>query len=74
MYIVLKAFTFFLVEIQIQIFISETYKIFVLKDMAKLLSLAFAKGECITYRFNNIKLKKIAKQQKEKKIIYDMLK
>lgn len=74
MYMVLKALTYFFVEIQIQIFISETYKIFVKKDMAKLLNLAYTKGECITYRFNNIKLKNVAKQQKEKKIIHDMLK
>lgn len=67
-YILLKAFTYFLVSLQIQIFNAKTYKEkFVKKDLEKFLDQAQTKGLCITYKFNNYKLQKLAEKQHNKK-------
>jgi hypothetical protein len=62
MYIILKAFTYLFVTLQIQIFSSSAYKKYVKKDMVKFIDMAETKGMSIRMRFNNEKIDQIKNQ------------
>jgi protein associated with RNAse G/E len=52
-YILLKAFTYYFVTLQIQVFEAKTYKLYIQKEFKKYLSMAEYKGKAILWRFNN---------------------
>lgn len=59
MFIILKAFTYYFVTLQIQIFDSTAYKEFISKDFKKFIDMADTKGMSIIWKLNNEKIQKI---------------
>lgn len=59
MFIILKAFTYYFVTLQIQIFDSTAYKKYKEKDFKKYKDMAETKGMAIIWRMNNLKIQKI---------------
>jgi hypothetical protein len=62
-YIILKAFTYYFVTLQIQVFSAKAYKEYIDKDFKNYLGMAESKGKAIMWRINNFKIKKIREQQ-----------
>ncbi len=73
-YIFLKAVTFYLVSLQIQVFESQSYHKYMKEDFRKYQLLAQDKGEANIKRMNNLKIQKIREQQIEQHKMDDMLK
>lgn len=59
MFIILKAFTFYFVTLQIQIFDSYAYKNYIQKDFQRHIDMADTKGSSIIWRINNQKIEQI---------------
>lgn len=73
MFIILKAFTYYFVTLQIQIFDSSAYKRYIDKDFKKFIDMADTKGESIIWRMNNKKIEKIKQHESENVKMNDML-
>jgi len=73
-YIILKAFTFYFVTLQIQIFGSTAYDKYRKRDFTHFIEMAEKKGKAIMWRENNDKIQKIKQQQSEKGKMDGMLK
>ena len=73
MFIILKAFTYYFVTLQIQIFESTAYKEYKKKDFQKYKDMAETKGMAIIWRMNNLKIQKIKHQEEESNKMNDML-
>lgn len=56
MFIILKAFTYYFVTLQIQIFNSTAYKRYIRRDFQKFKNMAETKGMGIIWRHNNMKI------------------
>ena len=73
MFIILKAFTYYFVTLQIQIFASTAYKKYIKKDFQKVKDMAETKGMGIIWRNNNMKIQQIKQQEQENHKMNDML-
>lgn len=73
MFIILKAFTYYFVTLQIQIFDSNAYKRYIETDFKKFIDMADTKGTSILWRNNNRKIEKIKQHESENAKMNDML-
>ena len=73
MFIILKAFTYYFVTTQIQIFESTAYKEYIKKDFKRFIDMADTKGTSIIWRLNNEKIEKIKLQEQENSKMNEML-
>jgi hypothetical protein len=73
MFIILKAFTYYFVTLQIQIFDSTAYQRYIDKDFRKFIDMADTKGNSIIWRMNNRKIEKIKQYESENVKMNDML-
>ena len=73
MFIILKAFTYYFVTLQIQIFESSAYKKYKKKDFQLYKDMAETKGMAIIWRTNNLKILKIKQQEEENSKMNEML-
>lgn len=75
-FILLKAVTFYLVALQIQVFDSISYKSFIKRDFLQFLNMAETKGTALNHRFNNQKVEQIklhlAEQDKMDKMLLNL--
>jgi len=73
MFIILKAFTYYFVTLQIQIFNSTAYKRYLRRDFQKFKNMAETKGMGIIWRHNNMKIQKLKQQEQENDKMNDMV-
>lgn len=65
MFIILKTFTYYFVTLQIQIFDSTAYRLYIKKDFQGYINMADTKGTSIIWRINNEKVQAIRQQEQE---------
>jgi len=61
-YIILKAFTYYFVTLQIQVFESKAYQKYMNKDFKKYIDMAEEKGRANIWRANNLKINQLRNQ------------